>query len=571
MQDLPETRKTLKLDPSKKRSSETSSNPTDSPRASLRGGAYRYTPDRAKRDGSAWAQAADRDTGAMRLSGFRNDSDKPKRPKRAGAGPGKRKGPPGGARRRGPGGPNKPRDPNAQPFRAERGNRGPIERGNSAPRERGNGGEFDGNRDLPPRTPRERGPRRDGPRPPRDGQQPRDFNSHSAPPRLPSGPIMDDENFGNRAVDDNVGNRIDHPRGPRPPHRPHEPRGDAPHGRNRRRQRNKPLRGPSPESAGNGNGAPDHRRDRQRPPRPPQDANAETNAAPLPPSPPERLQKVLARAGFGSRRSLEEEIAAGAVLINGTAAELGATVQPGDVVEIEGQRLVARTIRPFPPRLLIYNKPEGEICTSDDPEGRPTVFEKLPRLKNARWIAVGRLDINTAGLLLFTDSGELAHALMHPSFEIEREYVCRVHGELAAEVPERLLAGVELDDGPAKFSELHAMNELNSNQWYRVVIKEGRQREVRRLWEAVGVQVSRLKRIRYGEVSLPRGVKRGGFQRLKEFPSAWRELIELPTMALEDPDRQPAAQPDGQPGDRPRHGRRRRFKRRHPRPTPETV
>ncbi len=223
----------------------------------------------------------------------------------------------------------------------------------------------------------------------------------------------------------------------------------------------------------------------------------------------ERLHKVLANAGLGSRRSLEERIAAGEVRINGEVAQLGATINNGDRVEIDSRRFAAVPCAPEEVRVLMFHKPEGLVTTTDDPEGRPTVFEKLPRLKGARWVSVGRLDINTTGLLLLTTDGELANALMHPSQEVEREYVCRVFGEVTDAHLAQLTKGVELDDGPASFDEIHEIHRDEKHAWFRVTLREGRNREVRRLWEALGFMVSRLKRIRYGTVELPRELRRG--------------------------------------------------------------
>ena len=222
----------------------------------------------------------------------------------------------------------------------------------------------------------------------------------------------------------------------------------------------------------------------------------------------ERLHKVLAQAGLGSRRALEERISHGLVKVNGEVAIVGQSVSSGDRIELDGKAFVASTLNE-PARVLLYNKPEGEVTTREDPEGRPTVFEALPRIKGARWIAVGRLDINTTGLLLLTTDGELANALMHPSRAIEREYVCRVHGEVPDNIVDRLARGVALDDGPAKFDEIERIGSSDSHAWFKLVVKEGRNREVRRLWESQGFQVSRLKRVRYGTIPLPRLLKRG--------------------------------------------------------------
>ena len=227
----------------------------------------------------------------------------------------------------------------------------------------------------------------------------------------------------------------------------------------------------------------------------------------------ERLHKVLAQAGLGSRRALEQRIADGLVKVNGEVAQTGMSIKSGDKVELDGRGFVATALTETS-RVLAYNKPEGEVTTREDPEGRPTVFEALPALKGARWIAIGRLDINTTGLLLATTDGELANAMMHPSYEVEREYVVRVRAPEGEEkvpdnIVDRLARGVALEDGPAKFDEIERIGGTDSHDWFRVVVKEGRNREVRRLWESQGCQVSRLKRTRYGKVSLPRELLRG--------------------------------------------------------------
>jgi len=238
----------------------------------------------------------------------------------------------------------------------------------------------------------------------------------------------------------------------------------------------------------------------------------------------ERLHKVLANAGLGSRRMLEQRIHNGEVELNGQPAEIGASVQSGDRVTLDGKQYVVSTDHRNDVDVLMYNKPEGVLTTREDPEGRPTVFEQLPRLKGARWVAVGRLDVNTTGLLLLTTDGELANALMHPSSGVEREYLCRVHGEVPDETLEELKAGVELDDGPAHFDEITVISRGGSHSWFRVVIREGRNREVRRLWDSRGFLVSRLKRIRYGSVVLPRGLRRGDCEPLED--AAVEELRE---------------------------------------------
>ncbi|KUF37678.1 pseudouridine synthase [Xanthomonas phaseoli] len=237
------------------------------------------------------------------------------------------------------------------------------------------------------------------------------------------------------------------------------------------------------------------------------------DSAPEAPKLEERLHKVLAQAGLGSRRALEQRIADGLIKVNGAVAQTGMSVRSGDKIELDGRSFVASALTE-PSRVLIYNKPEGEVTTREDPEGRPTVFESLPALKGSRWIAIGRLDINTTGLLLLTTDGELANAMMHPSYEVEREYVVRVRAPEGEEkvsdaIIERLSRGVLLEDGGAKFDEIERIGGTDSHDWFRVVVKEGRNREVRRLWESQGCQVSRLKRSRYGKISLPRELLRG--------------------------------------------------------------
>src|SRR3546814_7288007 len=227
----------------------------------------------------------------------------------------------------------------------------------------------------------------------------------------------------------------------------------------------------------------------------------------------ERLHKVLAQAGGGGGRAVGGGRGDGLVKVNGGGAETGMSMGGGDRVGIDGKVFGASALTD-PSRVQIYNKPEGEVTTREDPEGRPTIFESLPALKGARWIAVGRLDINTTGLLLLTTDGELANAMMHPSFEVEREYVCRVRapeGEetVSEKIVDRLRRGVALEDGPAKFDEIKRIGGTDSNEWFQVTVKEGRNREVRRLWESQGCQVSRLKRTRYGSVELPQPLLRG--------------------------------------------------------------
>ncbi len=300
----------------------------------------------------------------------------------------------------------------------------------------------------------------------------------------------------------------------------------------------------------------------------------------------EKLQKVLARAGHGSRREIESIIEAGRVSVDGKIAKLGDRVEitPGLKIRIDGHLISVRESAEQICRVLAYYKPEGELCTRNDPEGRPTVFDRLPKLRGARWIAVGRLDVNTCGLLLFTTDGELANRLMHPSREVEREYAVRVFGQVDdaklrdlsrgvqledgpaafktikfttdGELANRLMhpsrevereyavrvfgqvddaklrdlsRGVQLEDGPAAFKTIKFSGGEGINQWYNVTLTEGRNREVRRLWEAVGVQVSRLIRVRYGDIPLPKGLPRGGWTELDLAQTNYlRELVELP-------------------------------------------
>lgn len=229
-----------------------------------------------------------------------------------------------------------------------------------------------------------------------------------------------------------------------------------------------------------------------------------------------KLHKVLAQAGLGARLEMERLIADGRVSVNQQRAHVGQRIQAGDVVRVDGRILRLRVAAP-PARVLAYHKPVGELVTRDDPQNRPTVFRTLPRLRQGKWQAVGRLDLNTEGLLLLTNSGELAHRLMHPSFELEREYAVRVLGALTDEEKQRLLDGVMLDDGPAQFGSIREEGQSEGvNQWYRVTISEGRNREVRRMIEAVGHAVSRLIRVRYGMVVLPKGLRRGQWVELSE-------------------------------------------------------
>ncbi|MFA6311749.1 MAG: pseudouridine synthase [Sterolibacterium sp.] len=222
-----------------------------------------------------------------------------------------------------------------------------------------------------------------------------------------------------------------------------------------------------------------------------------------------KLHKALADAGYGSRRELEEWITAGRVSVNAEPAHVGQRIGPADKIRVNGKLVRLRFADERRQRVLLYHKPEGEIVSRDDPQGRPSVFDKLPRMRGGRWIAIGRLDFNSCGLLLFTNDGSLADRLMHPRSELEREYAVRVVGELSLESKHRLTEGVELEDGPAHFGRLVDGGGEGTNRWYRVTISEGRNREVRRMFEAVGVTVSRLMRVRYGPVSMPPRLKRG--------------------------------------------------------------
>jgi len=228
-----------------------------------------------------------------------------------------------------------------------------------------------------------------------------------------------------------------------------------------------------------------------------------------------KLHKVLAEAGMGSRRDMEELIIAGRVSVNGEPAHIGQRIMPTDQVRINGKP-VKRKLASKPPRVLLYHKPTGEIVSHADPEGRPSVFDKLPPMKTAKWVAVGRLDFNTEGLLMLTTSGDLANRFMHPRYSVEREYAVRVVGELAEGMRQKLLNGVELDDGPANFLRIRDGGGEGTNHWYHVALAEGRNREVRRMFEAAGLMVSRLIRTRHGPISLPRGLKRGRWEELED-------------------------------------------------------
>ncbi|WP_137167488.1 23S rRNA pseudouridine(2605) synthase RluB [Salinimonas lutimaris] len=252
----------------------------------------------------------------------------------------------------------------------------------------------------------------------------------------------------------------------------------------------------------------------------------------------EKLQKVLANQGLGSRREMERWIEQGRVSVDGAIATLGDRVTPEAQIRVDGHLLSRQNEQPIC-RVLMYNKPEGEVCSRADPDGRDTVFDRLPAIRVGRWIAVGRLDINTSGLLLFTNDGELANRLMHPRCEVEREYAVRVFGEVAPKTLNVLKKGVELDDGVAKFTTIRPRpnDDESLNHWYNVTLSEGRNREVRRLWESQDVQVSRLMRVRYGPVELQKRLPQGAWVELKlEDVNRLRKLVQLPdeTQSLVD-------------------------------------
>lgn len=268
-----------------------------------------------------------------------------------------------------------------------------------------------------------------------------------------------------------------------------------------------------------------HRSSPLRPPtrRVAQSARQHAEAPPTPDAGqgPQKIHKILAAAGLGSRREMEELIRAGKVKVNGAPALVGMRVQPGDVIRVGKRQVTVRDSEKLP-RLIVYHKPEGEIVSHDDPQGRPSVFEKLPPMRRGKWLAVGRLDYNTSGLLIFTTSGELCNRLMHPRYEVEREYAVRIIGKLAEEQFRQLKKGVRLEDGMAAFDVIEERGGRGLNNWYRVVLREGRNRVVRRMFDAIGFKVSRLMRVRFGIVSLPFGLRRG----------AWREVDETQTNAI---------------------------------------
>ncbi|MGB4246997.1 MAG: pseudouridine synthase [Pseudohongiellaceae bacterium] len=243
----------------------------------------------------------------------------------------------------------------------------------------------------------------------------------------------------------------------------------------------------------------------------------------------EKVQKVLARAGFGSRRELEEWIKQGRVKINGNVAKIGDRVSKGDALLVDGKKVNPNSAVTEMQRVLLYNKPEDEICSRKDPEGRTSVFDRLPKITHGRWVAIGRLDINTSGLLLFTTDGELANRLMHPSSNIDREYAVRVMGDVTQEVIDNMMKGVMIDDHLCRFTDIQYFAGEGANRWYHVVLMEGRNREVRKLWESQGIRVSRLKRVRYGPIFIPSKVKKGEFFELpKEEMALLYKAVNLP-------------------------------------------
>jgi 23S rRNA pseudouridine2605 synthase len=244
--------------------------------------------------------------------------------------------------------------------------------------------------------------------------------------------------------------------------------------------------------------------------------------------PSERIHKYLAQAGIASRRQIESWIKAGRLTVNGKIAKPGDRITPEDKVRLDGELL--HTGAPSEKtRILAYHKPAGEVCTRSDEKGRPTVFAALPSIRNGRWVNIGRLDLNTTGLLLFTNDGALANRLMHPSGEIEREYAVRVFGEVGREVLKKMLEGVELEDGRAAFDSIHEAGGQGRNHWYHVVLREGRNREVRRLWESQGISVSRLIRVRFGPCQLPRSLRPGAYHEFsKSEVNEFLNAVEIP-------------------------------------------
>ena len=229
-----------------------------------------------------------------------------------------------------------------------------------------------------------------------------------------------------------------------------------------------------------------------------------------------RIHKILADHGIGSRRGIESLIKQRKVKVNGELATLGQLVSEHDIFEVEGRTVRLSKKDPSKKRILMYNKKVGEISSRNDPDHKKTIFDSLPKLKSGRWVSVGRLDINTSGLILFTNDGSLANQLMHPSSNIEREYIARVHGQVTDQILNNLMKGVKLEDGFAKFTDVQGGRKGNTNQWFAMVIMKGRTREVRRLWESQGLEISRLKRVRYGSLFLPASLKQGAFKELSK-------------------------------------------------------
>lgn len=350
---------------------------------------------------------------------------------------------------------------------------------------------------------------------------------------------------------------MDNPQSPKPPRSRRGPKSRAPSTpatqdpgsrQSSRQRRSQTTAQPDPSPTGNSTSpghspkGPPQRQNRkaspfrspQGPPRPQADAPRLRGGSSLPAHArrrndpvfidPPKLHKALADAGYGSRREIEEWIVAGRVSVNGLPAHVGQRVGPEDKIRLNGKLVQLKFLLRLP-RVLVYHKPEGEIVSKDDPDGRPSVFAKLPRLKSGRWVSIGRLDFNSCGLLLFTNDGGLANRMMHPRYEIEREYAVRVLGEATPEMLERLRSGIQLEDGLASFSLIAEAGGEGSNRWYRVVLTEGRNREVRRMFEAVGLLVSRLMRVRYGPVHLSPRLKRGQCRDLEQ--GEVQELLKL--------------------------------------------
>lgn len=251
--------------------------------------------------------------------------------------------------------------------------------------------------------------------------------------------------------------------------------------------------------------------------------------------PKERLQKYLANRGIASRRTIESWIELGYIKIDGRLAKLGDQVNDSTAISIRGKPLRAKPVT-HQVRVLVYNKPEGQICTRRDPQKRPTVFQNLPKLKGERWVVVGRLDINSRGLLLFTNDGQLANKLMHPASELEREYMCRVFGRISPEMLEQLMLGVEMDGQVVRFHQVQYLSGEGQNHWYSVVVKEGKYREVRRMWEAIGGKVNRLIRTRYGLITMPKTLRMGHYVELSQ-----KEIAKLWPTSKQDDDAPPAS------------------------------